>query len=671
MGSQRGKRIRHISLDERTAKEPQSVRADILARSSDPNATDERLDSQVEACEAFVRRMGWTLLSVHTERKSGYLHVERPALAEVEERIRQRAIDVVVCLNFERLARDSTARGAALAFARKYGVEYRFAELKPDGKIPNTDEAMMLSTIMEAYGAINRKKIVDNTERGRLHRASLGLPIGGSAGSPYGFRKAQPGDKYSYWAEEPSEAAILREMFERVATDENAGGRSLAVDLNSRGILTRGGKTWTGNSVLQKLRNPLYCGRGRLQHHRVVWEQQTYEATGETYVVRKLIARAPDEEGAYLPIKADALPVLIEPELFDRAQQMLDTHQRFHGKGARASSSYPVDATLLDGGFVRCAHCGNALVRRWRKDSPGVREHPVPYYWCATKRHEPANPCKIHIIPARAVDELVLKLLAFALTDPEQVAALADANAQRRAKAVAAVEITTAKLTGYRERLAQLASDRQRQVKKLALSDPNNEDDAEDIARYRERLARIDAEQAEIEAAMALLTPAQARASERAAFLRNLELGRQRFTEHADIPGLHYPYREMSVAQAASLIGMPEDHVQAQFGAQPAEDGTNIIPSINVVYWLLRRTPRDQVRKVLRDVGAIVEISRPRPPAERAEYGLTPIAERVALCVGSLRMRWPSEGLVREYLARSSSEVNGTSIFHSSPASVR
>src|SRR5258708_40142235 len=94
-----GKRVTRVPLEQR---EPASIRACILARSSDPNAPDERLDSQVEACEQFVKGMGWTLLSTHTEKKSGDLHLERPALELVEELLPTRVIEVVVCLHFER-----------------------------------------------------------------------------------------------------------------------------------------------------------------------------------------------------------------------------------------------------------------------------------------------------------------------------------------------------------------------------------------------------------------------------------------------------------------------------------------------------------------------------------------------------------------------------------------
>jgi Recombinase len=86
---------------------------------------------------------------------------------------------------------------------------------------------------------------------------------------------------------------------------------------------------WTPATILGKLHNPIYCGRGRLNRWIVEWVEMTDEGTGEKYEVRTIRARDEDEENAYLPIKEGALPVLIEPALFDRVQAMLEQRKPF------------------------------------------------------------------------------------------------------------------------------------------------------------------------------------------------------------------------------------------------------------------------------------------------------------------------------------------------------
>src|SRR5258708_6490334 len=169
----RGKRVAHIPLDKR---EPSSVRAVILARESDPNSPAAPLESQVLECEKFIARMGWpsSALPPFIERKSGYHNVERPALDAIERLIQQRQVDVVVLLNWERLARKEERRYAALYLARKFGVEYRFVEFALAGKLDESPMAKVYNSVLQVMGEFERIKITERTALGRLFRSYLG-----------------------------------------------------------------------------------------------------------------------------------------------------------------------------------------------------------------------------------------------------------------------------------------------------------------------------------------------------------------------------------------------------------------------------------------------------------------------------------------------------------------
>jgi hypothetical protein len=102
----------------------------------------------------------------------------------------------------------------------------------------------------------------------------------------------------------------------------------------------------------------------------------------------------------------------------------------------------------------------------------------------------------------------------------------------------------------------------------------------------------------------------------------------------------------------AELLGVVEANAAALMAVTPGEvffnediggwDETFVTTDrVDIVYWLLKRQSRNRIHKLLRDVGAVVEISRPRPKAERELHGPTPVEERVTLCIGALRMRWP------------------------------
>jgi len=329
------KRTLHESLDQRTQRAPSTVRAIIYARESDPSSKAPPMMSQVAECEKFIERMGWPqpALGPFLERESGYYHVERRVLDEVERLIQQRQVDVVVTLNFERIARLEERRHAARYFARKYGVEYRFAELLPDGKLDESPMAKAYAGLLEVFGAMERDKIVARTKRGRAFRAKQGIPGGGRGGAPYGLRDATPDDApYTRYARRDEEADRLLWMFQHYDEHERVSFRSLAGQLNAKGWLTREGKRWTTQTVKEKLTNPRYCGRGEVNRWEVTRVQKTYEHSGETYDVRVVKPRVAsvdadtDEDaqphGTYA-FAANSEPVLIPPDLFDRVQAKL------------------------------------------------------------------------------------------------------------------------------------------------------------------------------------------------------------------------------------------------------------------------------------------------------------------------------------------------------------
>ncbi len=279
MTSSKANHTPHIPLDDR---DPATVRAVILARLSDEGGKDSPIKSQIAACREFLARKGWTLVAEpFSEKKSGFRNVRRAALAEVEALIAERAIDVVVVNDFERLARTEERRYAALYHARRFGCEYRFASLGADGKLDETPMAKPYGAMLQAFGEIERDKIFARTMRGRMHRAARGVPSSGRGGPAYGYQFV--GERpYQTWARRDDEADLLLWIAETLVSDERA---------TARGITTREGYKWSGQTITQKLRNPIYAGRGRLLRWKSEWQQVTDDETGEIFEQRARVRR--------------------------------------------------------------------------------------------------------------------------------------------------------------------------------------------------------------------------------------------------------------------------------------------------------------------------------------------------------------------------------------------
>ena len=194
----------------------------------------------------------------------GYRNVRRAALGEVETLIAQRAIDVVIVNDFERLARTEERRYAALFHARRYSVEYRFASLGGDGRLGNTPMARCSAppckysakwsatrySRARCVGACAARRVA--FPKRRAWRRAVRLPLH--------WRATLPG------VGAPRAGSGAAALDVRVAGERGGGQRAEAAAriLKARGIKTREGHDWTSATISAKLRNPLCCGRGRL-----------------------------------------------------------------------------------------------------------------------------------------------------------------------------------------------------------------------------------------------------------------------------------------------------------------------------------------------------------------------------------------------------------------------
>ncbi|HEV8192984.1 MAG TPA: recombinase family protein [Ktedonobacterales bacterium] len=93
-------------------------------------------------------------------------------------------IDVIVAREFERVARVKMRRWAAISIALDFGVEFRFANLPPDGRLPDSREGKMYMAFAEEFGEMERERIIERTAPGMERRRAAGMPSGGRVDRP-------------------------------------------------------------------------------------------------------------------------------------------------------------------------------------------------------------------------------------------------------------------------------------------------------------------------------------------------------------------------------------------------------------------------------------------------------------------------------------------------------
>ena len=447
-----------VPIDQR---DPASVRAVILARES----TGPNVDTQISRCLEFVSERGWTLVAdayAFAERDtSGIKKVPRPVLNAVLMLAEQRKIDVIVCSEYERVDRLADRRAVWKATAEKFGCEFRFANLPPTGKLPDTMESRIVGAVRDVMGELEAARLRERTLPGMMRRAEAGLPGSGRSGPAYGYRwrpKRDDEKKYSAYELVPEAAERVRSWYERLDTDESATLRQIARELCNEAVPTPSRKSqWTPGAVAYILKNPIYCGRARLLRYSVTWEKRP-DDNGELWDERHVTDRLHDAsawESETLPLAEGVVPqpYLVSVELWERVQQRII---QLRGNGGKLNRhEYPADATLLHGGFVRCQECGSAMSRYWHKSQRGGRK---PYYRCAV-RSNLFNTCPSPIVPAVKLDNMVLGIVASVLADPETLCDWADANESQIEHATREVALADATLEALRSRVSDLSDD--------------------------------------------------------------------------------------------------------------------------------------------------------------------------------------------------------------------
>jgi DNA invertase Pin-like site-specific DNA recombinase len=213
--------------------------------SDDPDRASTSTKIQERDCRALADRHGWLVTEVYVDRDlsafTGKVH--RPAFERLLADLDAGACQGVICWKLDRLARNHADFGrlhAALerADATLVSVHEQFDSATPAGEF--VVSMLIRMARMESHGIALRvrAKMADKARAGELHR---------SGRRPFGYQADQ-------LHIDEAEAAIVRELADRVLRGETL--RSLAADLNKRGVKTTGGNAWYPHNLRRMLTSP-------------------------------------------------------------------------------------------------------------------------------------------------------------------------------------------------------------------------------------------------------------------------------------------------------------------------------------------------------------------------------------------------------------------------------
>ncbi len=274
--------------------------------------------------------------------------LDRPELAEVEDLLRSRELDLLVAEDIGRLVRGTEA-ARLLGIAVDHGTRV----VAPNDFIDTADptwEEDVISACRDHVGHNSHtSKRLKNKLMNRFRK------FGGATALPiYGYTKTAEAKTYDDWQLVPEASPVYKEWFRRLAESPNC--TAVADWLNVQGVPTgpySRRTTWTGSMVRRLTRNPILKGSpGRGFKHTV----KVHE-TGRRVSV-------PNPDG---PIYKE-FPQLahVDSEIWAEVNALLDAanakYRRKAVKGADPLWRVPRKRTRFPGQHAVCWYCGRRLV---------------------------------------------------------------------------------------------------------------------------------------------------------------------------------------------------------------------------------------------------------------------------------------------------------------------
>jgi DNA invertase Pin-like site-specific DNA recombinase len=291
-----------------------AVRAGAYARiSSDREGDGLGVARQLQDCEELAASKGWTVAERYVDDDvSAYSGKARPQYARLLEDLRSGAINAVVVYHLDRLHRQPKELEEFFEVCKDSGVD-QLASVTGRIDLANADGQFMARIL----GAVAKKESDDKSRRIRRKHEELairGRPSGGGS-RPYGYEA----DKLRLV---PAEAAVIKECARRFLAGESL--RSIAADLNARGVTTASGGSWQPQTLRRVLQSARISGQR--------------EHKGE------IVAKA-------------AWPAIITPAETLQIRARLAEPERRTNKGVRR---------YLLAGILTCGRCGEKLIARPR-----------------------------------------------------------------------------------------------------------------------------------------------------------------------------------------------------------------------------------------------------------------------------------------------------------------
>lgn len=304
--------------------------------STDKSDQLNSLEAQKKFFAEFTERNGHNLVRLYADEGiSGTKIKNRKEFQKLMRDAKQGLFDMVVVKDISRFARNTVDFLQSIRALKVLGIETTF--LTANMTVLGNSEF-----VLTIFGALAQEESANTSKRVKFGK-KMNAEKGRVPNIVYGYDKTI-GDYFNLEINK-EEARNVRQIY-KWYIDEGYGAAKIANMLNEQGIKTKRNCAWSQNAICRILTNELYTGK-------IINGKEEVEdfLTG---------VRTTKEESEWLITDKPELRI-IEPEIFDKAQEVLKSrHKAFKLNKERQSNKY-IFSTL-----IKCKECGWSFRRTVR-----------------------------------------------------------------------------------------------------------------------------------------------------------------------------------------------------------------------------------------------------------------------------------------------------------------
>ena len=390
-------------------------KAALYARVSTQLQEKERtIDSQLAELRRQIAKNGDELIKEYIDDGYSGAYLDRPAMEEMRQALKTDTFEVIYFHAADRIARKSLHQDIIISDILRHKKRVIISD-KDYEKNPENEFALK---VFGAVSEFERAKIVERTQRGRLHKLRQGVvPAHGLLIFGYDYVRLTPTTPPGYVINE-KEAATVRYIFENYANGV-MGGNEICRTLEQKNIPTSMGKPlWSAPYISRMLKNTAYTGTR--YYNRTTQEEPPADGTYKKR--RKTVMR---DRSEWIAIK---MPPIISQKLFNKAQERMVKAQEKYRRP---------NVPFLLSRFLKCGECGKAYSSvRWRGKkvmaNGEIRTQHFPYYQCNTMIGLPMHDrtkvksCRNPKITPHFVDDKVIEIIENVMFEPDKLLRFTD-----------------------------------------------------------------------------------------------------------------------------------------------------------------------------------------------------------------------------------------------------